>query len=85
MTTLNLFWVDATELDALLTKEVTKTAVLKKFPSFFQGLENLGEEFEIHLKPDAVPYSLFTPRHMPLPLRLQMQEELICKESIVVI
>ena len=44
-----LLQVDATESDALITNEDTKTAVLKKFPSLFQGLGNLGEEFQIHL------------------------------------
>ena len=42
-----------------------KTEILAKFPGVFQGLGNLGEEYEIYLKPDARPYSLFTPRHVP--------------------
>ena len=62
-----------------------KTAVFKKVPPLFQGLGNLGEEFEIHFKPDAVPYSLFTPRHVPLPLKPKVQEELNHMESIGVI
>ena len=46
--------------------------IRKQFSSVFQGLGNLGEEFEIHLKPDAAPHCLFAPRHVPLPLRQQM-------------
>ena len=62
-----------------------KTAILQKFPAAFQGLGNLGEEFEIYLKPDAKPYSLYTPRHVPLPLRQKVQEELNRMETIGVI
>ena len=62
-----------------------KTGIPQKFPSVFQGLGNLGEEYEIKLKPDAKPYSLFAPRHIPLPLRPKVQEELTRMESIGVI
>ena len=63
--------------------EGIKTAVFKKFPSLFQGQQgNLGEEFESHLNSDAVPYSLFTPRRVPLPLKPKLQEELNNTESI---
>ena len=62
-----------------------KTAILQKFPAAFQGLGNLGEAFEIYLKPDAKPYSLYTPRHVPLPLRQKVQEEPNRMETIGVI
>ena len=62
-----------------------KTDIPQKFSSVFQGLGNLGEEYEIKLKPDAKPYSLFAPRHIPLPLRPKVQEELTRMESIGVI
>ena len=42
-------------------------------------------KYEIKLKPDATPYSLFPPRHIPLPLRPKVQEELARMESIGVI
>ena len=32
----------------------------KRFLKLFQGLGNLGEEYEIKLKLDATPFSLFT-------------------------
>ena len=71
--------VDAT------TEADPKTEILAKFPGVFQGLVNLGEEYEIYLKPDATTYSLFTPRHVPLPPRQKVQEELNRMESIEVI
>ena len=45
----------------------------------------LGEEHDIRLKPGATPHALFTPRHVPLPLRSKVQEELDRMESIGVI
>ena len=44
----------------------TKDQVKEKFPSMFQGLENLGEEYEIKLQSDAKPFSLYTPRGIHL-------------------
>ena len=35
----------------------------------------MGPEYEIKLQPDAVPYSIFTPRSIPLPLHDKVQEE----------
>ena len=63
----------------------TTTEVEKRFPSVFSGLGNLGEEYEIPLRPDAKPHSLFTPRHVPLPLRPKVEEELNRMESLGVI
>jgi hypothetical protein len=56
-----------------------------KFPQVFEGLGNLGEEFHIKLKPDATPHALFTPRHVPLPLRPKVEQELKKMESMEVI
>ncbi len=55
--------------------------VIQKYPSVFQGLGNLGEEYEIKLKGGAKPYSLMAPRHIALPLK----EELSRMESLGVI
>jgi len=63
--------------DPLKSKPLdTNTDIKEQYPTVFSGLDNLGEEYEIHLKPDAVPHSLYTPRHVPLPLRPKVQEEL---------
>ena len=48
----------------------------KQFEKVFQGLGNLGEEYHIQLKPGAVPFALFTPRRVPLPLKGKVLEEL---------
>ena len=54
----------------------TQAMVIQKYPSVFQGLGNLGEEYEIKLKDGAKPYSLMAPRHIALPLRPKVKEEL---------
>jgi len=59
--------------------------IRQRFPKVFEGLGNLGEEFEIKLKPNATPYALFTPRHVPLPLRPKVEEELARMEEMGVI
>lgn len=63
----------------------TEEDVREKFPSVFRGLGSLGEKYEIRLKPDAKPHALFTPRHVPLPLRSKVKEELARMESLGVI
>ena len=59
--------------------------ILRRFPAVFKGLGNIGEEYTIRLKPDAVPYSLFTPRTVPLPLREKVCDELHRMETMGVI
>lgn len=69
----------AVHTDAVETKTQQRTDevdIKKQFPSVFQGLGNLGEEFQNHLKPGAIAYSLFAPRHIPLPIRPKVKEEL---------
>ena len=51
----------------------------------FKGLGNIGEEYVIRLKGDAVPYSLYTPRNVALPLREKVREELNHMETLGVI
>lgn len=55
----------AIRADALGTDNLSSTDILKQFPSVFLKLK-------IHLKPGAVPHSLLTPRHVPLPLDFHM-------------
>ena len=61
VTVLNL----ATKIDAIGD---SKWEIVDYFPSLFQGLENLGMEFESNLKPKATPHSLFAPSHVPIHL-----------------
>ena len=59
--------------------------IRKNFPTVFNGLGNLGEEFTIKLKPNAVPQAIYTARHVPLPLHPQVEKEFKCMESLGVI
>ena len=63
----------------------TTTPIRERFAKVFEGLGTLGEEYEIQLKDDAIPYSLCTPRNVPLPLRDKVKEELQRMESLGVI
>ena len=59
--------------------DATHTGVVdfwKQFPKVLQGLGTLGKEYQIQLKEGAVPYAIYTPRHVVIPLRSKVQEEL---------
>ena len=60
-------------------------AVQKKFPQVFQGLGTLAGEYHIQLRPEAKPHAIFTPRHVPFPLRPKVAEELERMEKAGVI
>ena len=86
ITTMNLaVQVDATEAGSSNSRKMDRPDFRKQFSSLFHGLGNLGEPYEIHLKPGAVPHCIFTPRHVPLPLREQVKQELDQMESMGVI
>ena len=51
----------------------------------FEGLGNLGEEYTIRLIPNAVPYSLYIPHNVALPLREKVRKELNRMEAMGVI
>ena len=59
-----------------VTKGTSEDNIIKHFPKVFEGLGNIGEEYTIQLKPNAMPYSLYTPRHVALPLREKVRDEL---------
>ena len=66
-------------LQLLQQVDATHTGVVdfwKQFPKVLQGLGTLGEEYQIQLKEGAVPYAIYTPRHVVIPLRSKVQEEL---------
>ena len=52
-----------------------------KFPKVFSGLGRLEGNYKIHLKEDAVPYALTTPRHAYIFIG-QVKEELGRMEEI---
>ena len=53
--------------------------------SMVRGLGNLGEPYEIKLKRNFKPVSLFAPRRVPIPLCKQVQAELDQMEALGVI
>ena len=59
--------------------------ITNQFPALFLGLGTLPVEFQIHLKPDATPLALHTPRNVPLSLCKKVKEELSRMESLEVI
>ena len=64
---------------------VTTDEIKQRFAKVFEGLGTLGEEYIIKLKDGATPYSLYTPRRVPLPLREKVKEELEKMEAMGVI
>ena len=56
-----------------------------KYPTLFSGLGTFKGEYTIKLKPDAKPFSLYTPRNVPLPLREKVHLELKRMEKLGVI
>ena len=59
--------------------------VVKQFSQVFQGLGNIGDDYQIKLKENATPYSLFVPRNIPIPLKPKVKEELNRMEQLGVI
>ncbi|XP_071093535.1 uncharacterized protein [Haliotis cracherodii] len=55
------------------------------FPELFTGLGKMEGEYTIKLKEDAKPFSISTPRRVPLPLMKKVKQELQSMESSGVI
>ena len=51
----------------------------------FPGLGSFGDEYTITLKEGAIPYAIFTPHHIPMPLHTKVKDELNRMESLNVI
>ena len=60
----------ACRIDVVGTEEPD---VVKRFPQVFQGLGTIGEEYQIKLKDNATPYSLYLPRNVPIPIRPKVE------------
>ena len=56
-----------------------------QYPTLFNGLGTIKGEYTINLKSDAQPFSLFTPRNVPIPLREKVKQELQRMENLGVI
>ncbi|UYV69307.1 K02A2.6-like [Cordylochernes scorpioides] len=58
--------------------EVVATRInpIKEFPEVFEGLGQIGNPYEIKLKPGAKPYTVHTPRRVPIPLMEKLKTRL---------
>ena len=59
--------------------------IISAYPKVFNGLGTLQGDIHIHLKPDATPFALHTPRNGPLPMRPKVKAELERMVSLGVI
>ena len=73
------------QLQMLPQIDVIEKTIPDQFPDLFTGLGNMKECYTIRLKPDAKSYALFTPRHIPIPLRSKVRNELDRMERLGVI
>ncbi|UYV84358.1 hypothetical protein LAZ67_X001928 [Cordylochernes scorpioides] len=48
---------------------------IKEFPEVFEGLGQIGNPYEIKLKPGAKPYAVHTPRRVPIPLMEELDKD----------
>ena len=83
----NLLGLPAIIALQLLTKvdSIQPGNVQKSFPRLFQGLGTLKGDYQIQLKSDAKPYTLYTARNVPIPLRVKVKQELTRMEKLGVI
>ncbi|UYV69217.1 K02A2.6-like, partial [Cordylochernes scorpioides] len=58
--------------------EVVATRInpIREFPEVFEGLGQIGNPYEIKLKPGAKPYAVHTPRRVPIPLMEKLKTRL---------
>ena len=67
------------------TVEDLKLRHMSKYPYLFKGLGKTPGEYHIHLKDDAKPFALSTPRRVALPLQPKVKKELQRMEQLGVI
>ena len=85
MNLLGLPAITAPQLAHRIQATSTNVSIPDQFPNVFQGLGNFEDPFKIKLREGAKPYALHTPRHIRIPLRQQVKEELDRIERIGVI
>ncbi|KAJ8355042.1 hypothetical protein SKAU_G00226090 [Synaphobranchus kaupii] len=64
---------------------ITMESVKQQYPKLCSGLGLVRRPYSIKLKPEAVPFSLHTPRRVPLPLMGKVKEEIDRMEKMGVI
>ena len=72
-------------MEKLCETETRDKEIKEQFPEVFTGLGTFGERYDIKLKDDATPHSLYAPRGIPMPLRDQVKEELERMQKLGVI
>jgi len=58
------------------------TSIFNQFPQVFRDYRTFGDNYTMKIKDNARPYSLYTLRRVPFPLRKQVWEELQRMESL---
>ena len=79
----NLNLVTRSSVDEI--KENPAREIQAKYPKLFSGLGKLQSNYTIQMKENATPFSLTTPRRVPLPLLPKVRDELRRMESLGVI
>uniref|UniRef100_A0A1A7X3E1 Gypsy retrotransposon integrase-like protein 1 n=1 Tax=Iconisemion striatum TaxID=60296 RepID=A0A1A7X3E1_9TELE len=67
------------------TDSVDLNVLNEQYPKLCQGLGLMQQPYSIKLKPNAVPFSLATPRRVPIPLLDKVKQELGRMESMGVV
>ena len=61
---------------AEVSPPMSKQSVVNEYPKLLSGLGKLQVEHKIHLKENATPFCLATPRRVPLPLMKKIKDEI---------
>ena len=71
------------QIDAISPHKLSKAQIYTHFSRLFSGLGKIkGRPHRIHLRPNATPFLLTTPRRVPLPMRNQVAAELRRMETL---
>ena len=62
------------QLKHLMEVNTVQKSIPDKYSELFTGLGSIKELHKIKMNPDAKPYALFTPRHVPLPLKAKVHK-----------
>ena len=73
------------KVDEIASPERTHGHIYRTHPKEFTGLGCMPREYEIELREGVTPFSLTTPRRIPIPLLPRVQAELKRKEDMGVI
>ena len=77
----NLLGLSAIQaLEILTPVDTVKQSLYEQYSALFTGLGTFKHAYTIKIKENAQPFSLFTPRNVPLPLRKKVKDELIHME-----